>query len=88
MIMNQNQKWELLSELASYPPLTNLEIAEEYRGLVYARLVDRTEQKFSKEIQEAQKYRINSSRNPIKALENYLNDNPKMKLNQFKRNLP
>jgi|APGre2960657404_1045060.scaffolds.fasta_scaffold28224_3 hypothetical protein len=86
--MNQNQKWELLGELASYPPLTNLEIAEEYRGLVYALLIDRAEQKFSKEIQEAQEYRINSSRNPIKALENYLRDNPKMKLNQFKRNLP
>ena len=86
--MNQNQKWELLGELASYPPLTNLEIAEEYSGLVYALLIDKAEQKFSKEIQEAQEYRINSSRNPIKALENYLRDNPKIKLNQFKRNLP
>jgi hypothetical protein len=79
--------WDLLSELSSYPPLTNLEITDEYRGLIFSRAIDKAEKKFDKEIQEAQKYRINSARNPIKALENYLRDNPKMKLNQFQRNL-
>lgn len=79
--------WDLLGELSSYPPLTNLEIMDEYRGLIFSRAIDKAEKKFDKEIQEAQKYRINSARDPIKALENYLRDNPKMKLNQFQRNL-
>jgi len=79
---------KVLAELRHYPPLSNNAIEKEYSKLIGGQDFELAQRKFKKEIDEALRYRMLSSRSPVVALRMYLEDNPKMKQNQFNEFLP
>jgi len=78
----------VLAELRFYPPLSLKATQKEYSALIGGQEIDEAQKKFKKEITEAQRYRVLSMRSPDVALRMYIQDNPKMKQNQFEEFLP
>ena len=79
---------KVLAELRYYPPLSYNAVQKEYSNLIGEQEIDEAQKRFKKEIAEAQRYRVLSSRSPDVALQMYLQDNPKIKQNQFEKFLP